>query len=186
MKKTGKKTKPTVADLLKTPSPVASPVGSPEADSPAIFTRAASTSKRAKRATLATSSSPPRSHRAPSNISDLRNFTSSGVEDLKRRIDYSHSEFLKDLEGSNSRLHKRFKMQTQAYQQVMDEAEKEYKKVSERITESRDAMKASYEEFMLDAQASASRACKTSIVELSQSFEKAIDSLRKRYGVSSN
>jgi len=32
-------------------------------------------------------------------------------------------------------------MQTQAYQQVMDEAEKEYKKVSERITESRDAMK---------------------------------------------
>lgn len=32
-------------------------------------------------------------------------------------------------------------MQNQAYQQVMDEAEKEYKKVSERITESRDAMK---------------------------------------------
>ncbi|XP_014519675.1 uncharacterized protein LOC106776712 [Vigna radiata var. radiata] len=182
MKKTGKKTKSTVADLLKTPSPVASP----EADSPAIFTRTASTSKRAKKVTLATSSSPPRSHRAPSNISDLRNFTSSGVDDLKRRIDYSHSEFLKDLEASNSRLHKRFKMQTQAYQQVMDEAEKEYKKVSERITESRDAMKASYEEFMLDAQASASRACKTSIVELSQSFEKAIDSLRKRYGVSSN
>jgi len=110
MKKTGKKTKPTVADLLKTPSPVGSPVGSPEADSPAIFTRAASTSKRAKRATLATSSSPPRSHRAPSNISDLRNFTSSGVEDLKRRIDYSHSEFLKDLEASNTRLHKRFKV----------------------------------------------------------------------------
>ncbi|ESW30139.1 hypothetical protein PHAVU_002G128100 [Phaseolus vulgaris] len=182
MKKTGKKTKPMVADFLKTPSPV----DSPEADSPVIFTRSTSTSKRAKRVTLPTSSSPPRSHRAPSNISDLRNFTSSGVDDLKRRIEYSHSEFLKDLEASNSRLHKRFKMQTQAYQQVMDEAEKEYKKVSERITESRDAMKASYEEFMVEAQASASRACKTSIVELSQSFEKTIDSLRKRYGTSSN
>lgn len=32
-------------------------------------------------------------------------------------------------------------MQNQALQQVMDEAEKEYKKVSERITESREAMK---------------------------------------------
>ncbi|TKY70132.1 hypothetical protein E2542_SST06419 [Spatholobus suberectus] len=184
MKKTGKKTKPTVADLLKTPSPVASPA----ADSPksAIFARAASTSKGAKRVALAASTSPPRSHRAPSNISDLRNFASSGVGDLKRRIDLSHSEILKDLEASHSRLHKRFKMQTPAYQQVMDEAEKEYKKVSERITECRDAMKASYEEFMAEAQASASRACKTSIVELSQSFEKAIDSLRNRYGISSN
>ncbi|RDX63551.1 hypothetical protein CR513_58011, partial [Mucuna pruriens] len=182
MKKTGKKAKPTVADLLKTPSPVASPAE----DSPksAIFTRAASTSKGAKRVALATSTSPPRGHRAPSNISDLRNFASSGVDDLKRRIDRSHSEILKDLEASHSRLHKRCK--TQAYQQAMDEAEKEYKKVSERITESRDAMKASYEEFMAEAQASASRACKTSIVELSQSFEKAIDSLRNRYGISPN
>lgn len=32
-------------------------------------------------------------------------------------------------------------MQSQACQQVMDEAEKDYKKLSERITESRDAMK---------------------------------------------
>ncbi|KAG4403597.1 hypothetical protein AAZX31_01G137300 [Glycine max] len=186
MKKTGKKTKPTVADLLKSPSPVASPT----ANSPAIFKRAVSSSskgaKRGSRVALATSTSPPRGHRAPSNISDLRNFASSGVDDLKRRIDRSHSEILKDLEASNSRLHKRFKMQNQAYQQVMDEAEKEYKKVSERITESRDAMKASYEEFMAEAQASASRACKTSIVELSQSFEKAIDSLRNRYGIPSN
>lgn len=70
-------------------------------------------------------------------------------------------------------------MQSQACQQAMDEAEKDYKKLSERITESRDAMKvvflsllyqkhdevsnrsfffqASYEEFMADAQATASR-----------------------------
>ena len=114
MKKTGKKTKLTVADLLKTPSPVASPA----ADSPAIFKRAASSSKGAKRGSrvaLATSTSPPCGHRAPSNISDLRNLASSGVDDLKRRIDRSHSEILKDLEASNSRLHKRFKVSSLAY-----------------------------------------------------------------------
>ncbi|XP_061352089.1 uncharacterized protein LOC133297045 [Gastrolobium bilobum] len=186
MKKRGTKTKLTVTDLLKTPSPVASPAD--ESPKSAIFSRAASTSKGVKRVTvaLASSTSPPRGHRAPNNISDLKNLASSGVDDLKRRIDRSHSEILKDLEASHSRLHKRFKMQTQACQQVMDEAEKEYKKVSGWITESREAMKASYEEFMADAQASATRACKTSIAELSQSSEKAIDSLRNRYGISTN
>ncbi|XP_027362868.1 uncharacterized protein LOC113870477 [Abrus precatorius] len=179
-KKRGKKSKPTVADLLETPSPVVSPAE----DSPksAIFTRAASISKSVKRVTVALGDSTS----VPSNITDLKNLASSGVDDLKRRIDRSHSEILKDLEASHSRLHKRFKMQTQACQQVMDEAEKENKKVSERITESREAMMASYEEFMADAKASASRASKSSIAELSQSFEKAINSLRNRYGVSSN
>ncbi|XP_057443654.1 uncharacterized protein LOC130735773 [Lotus japonicus] len=187
MKKRGKKTKPAAMfDLLKTPSPEASPAE----DSPksAIFSRPTSTSKGVKRVTvnLATGTSPPRNHGAPSNISELKSLASSGIGDLKRRLDRSQSEILKDLEASHSRLHKRFKMQSQACQQVMDEAEKEYKKVSDRITESREAMKASYDEFMADAQASASRACKTSITELSQSFEKAVDSLRNRYGISSN
>lgn len=77
-------------------------------------------------------------------------------------------------------------MQSQGCQQAMDEAEKDYKKLSERITESREAMKASYEEFMAEAQATASRVCKTSINELSQKYEKAIDSLRNRHGISSN
>ncbi|KAA8521255.1 hypothetical protein F0562_011908 [Nyssa sinensis] len=76
-------------------------------------------------------------------------------------------------------------IQTQACQQVVDEAEKEYKKMSERISESREAMKASFAEFIAEAQASASRVCKTSIPELSQSFEKAIDVLQNRYGISS-
>ncbi|KAJ1411151.1 hypothetical protein SESBI_21395 [Sesbania bispinosa] len=44
-------------------------------------------------------------------------------------------------------------MQSQACQQLIDEAEKEYGKVSERITESQEAMKASYEEFIANAQA---------------------------------
>ncbi|KAF1873697.1 hypothetical protein Lal_00027735 [Lupinus albus] len=179
--KRGKKTKLTMCDLLKTPSPVAtSPEPSPKS---AIFIRTASTSKGkgvkrvpANLTTTTTSAS-------PSNISDLKNLASSGIDDLKRHIDRSHSEILKHLEASNSRLHKRFKMQSQAFQQVMDEADKEYKKLSERITESREA---SYEELMADAQATASRACKTSITELSQSSEKAIDSIRNRYGISSN
>ncbi|XP_004512390.1 uncharacterized protein [Cicer arietinum] len=185
MKKRGKKTK--VSDLLKTPSPIASPTeSSPKS---AIFTRAASTSKGVKRvaAALATGTSPPRSNqRAPNNISDLKSLASSSIDELKRRIDRSHSQIFKDLEASHSRLHKRFKMQSQGCQQAMDEAEKDYKKLSERITESREAMKASYEEFMAEAQATASRACKTSIAELSQKFDKAIDSIRNRHGISSN
>ncbi|GLT91304.1 hypothetical protein SLE2022_091980 [Rubroshorea leprosula] len=129
--------------------------------------------------------SPPNSQnqKTLSSTSELRDFVSSRLEDVKRNlIDRSHSEILKDLEASHSRLHKRYKIQTQACQQVMDEAEKEYKKMSERIANSREAMKASYEEFVADAQATASRACKTSISELSKSFEKAIDDLRSRFG----
>lgn len=111
MKKRGKKSKLTVPDLLKTPSPEASPTeSSPKS---AIFTRAASTYKGVKKvaAALTTGTSPPRSsHRPPSNISDLKSIASSGIDDLKRRIDRSHSEILKDLEASHSRLHKRYKV----------------------------------------------------------------------------
>ncbi|CAI9771629.1 unnamed protein product [Fraxinus pennsylvanica] len=68
-------------------------------------------------------------------------------------------------------------LQKQSCQQVMDEAEKEYKKMSERINEGQDAMKASYAEFIEAAQASASRLLKTSIPELSQSFENLTDGI---------
>ncbi|XP_050268647.1 uncharacterized protein LOC126713047 [Quercus robur] len=118
-------------------------------------------------------------------ISDLKDLASSRLDHLKRHIEHSHSEIIKDLQASHSRLHKRFKIQTQACQQAMDEAEKEYKKMSERISESREAMQASYAEFKADAQASASRACKTSIAELSESCEKAINNLQSRFGISS-
>ncbi|KAK6158519.1 hypothetical protein DH2020_005833 [Rehmannia glutinosa] len=39
----------------------------------------------------------------------------------------------------------------------MDEAEKEYKKLSDKINEGREAMKASYAEFIAEAQTTASR-----------------------------
>ncbi|XWS49457.1 hypothetical protein CRYUN_Cryun12cG0005300 [Craigia yunnanensis] len=102
-------------------------------------------------------SSPP-NHKTPATISDLKGFASSRLEDIKRSlINRSHSEILKDLEASHSRLHKRFKIQTEACQQVIDEAEKEYKKISEKIDDSHEAMKATYAEFMADSQATASR-----------------------------
>ncbi|KAG6636323.1 hypothetical protein CIPAW_11G103400 [Carya illinoinensis] len=83
--------------------------------------------------------------KALSSISDLKDLASSRLDHLKHHIDHSHSEILKDLDASQSRLHKRFKIQTQACQQVMDEAEKEYKKMFERISESREAMKSSWQ-----------------------------------------
>lgn len=105
MKKRGK-SKVTVAEFLTTPSPRSSPPdGSPKL---AIFTRTASTSKNVKRATVGLTKSQPL--KALSSISDLKDLASSRVDELKRQIDRSHSEILKDLEASQSRLHKRFKV----------------------------------------------------------------------------
>ncbi|XVF13740.1 hypothetical protein REPUB_Repub08aG0233800 [Reevesia pubescens] len=130
-------------------------------------------------------SSPPPNHKTLTTISDLKEFASSRLEDIKRSlIDRSHSEILKDLEASHSRLNKRFKIQKQACEQVIEEAEKDYKNISEKIEGSHEAMKATYEEFMADAQATASRVCKTSIYELSKCFEKGIDNLRRQFGIS--
>ncbi|KAG7011352.1 hypothetical protein SDJN02_26257, partial [Cucurbita argyrosperma subsp. argyrosperma] len=130
--------------------------------------------------------SPSRNASSLSTISDLKDFAASQLLDLKRHIDHSHSQIIKDHESSTSRLEKRFKIQSQACQKMMDEAEKEYKKMSQRIYESQEAMKASYEEFLAHEHESASRAaCKTSMTELSQSFERSIDALRSRFGIPS-
>uniref|UniRef100_A0A7N0UWP4 Uncharacterized protein n=1 Tax=Kalanchoe fedtschenkoi TaxID=63787 RepID=A0A7N0UWP4_KALFE len=67
----------------------------------------------------------------------------------------------------------------------MDETEKDYKNMSERITETQDAMKASYAEFKAEALASAYCVCKTSIPELSQPLKKVTDGLQSRYGITS-
>lgn len=106
MKKRGK-SNVTVAELLKTPSPKSSP---PDDDSPksAIFTIAASSSKTVKRTTVGLTKSQPL--KPLSNISELKDLASSRVDELKRQIDCSHSEILKDLEASQSRLRKRFKV----------------------------------------------------------------------------
>ncbi|CAL5429349.1 unnamed protein product [Camellia sinensis] len=239
--------KSSVADLLVSPPTITSPNRS-SSESPKHFEfnlgafNTTSSSKKKKNDVASSSvliqptASPPHL-KSLSTISDLKELASSRLDSIKRQLDRSHSEILKDMEASQSRLHKRFKLfgydepdpgsqrlhhnysfvwlliskgsdgsqckrkctsfetvnqlvkscrQTQACQQVTDEAEKEYKKMSERISESREAMKASYLGFLAEAQASASRACKTSIPELSQSFEKALDVLRSRYGISSS
>ncbi|KAK4435543.1 hypothetical protein Salat_0717800 [Sesamum alatum] len=118
-------------------------------------------------------------------ISDLKDLVSSNLDSIKRQLEMSHAELLKDNEASKCRLQKRFKLQTQECQKLMDEAEKNYKEMSDQISEGREAMKASYAEFIAEAQATASRFCKTSISELAKTSEKAIDSLRSRYGISS-
>ncbi|KAL8112777.1 uncharacterized protein LOC141663991 [Apium graveolens] len=122
----------------------------------------------------------------PSSIADLKALASSRLEAVKRQFERSHSDFVKDVEAFHSRLHKRLKIQTQGCQQAMDEAEKEYKKINEQISESQEAMKASYMEFIAEAQATASRVCKTSIPELASSLEKSVQSLRSRYGKASS
>ncbi|XP_058223818.1 uncharacterized protein LOC131333359 isoform X2 [Rhododendron vialii] len=191
--------KPTVADFLVSPPPTASPNRSPS-ESPkeqfefdlGAFNNAASSSKKRKKDNVASSSvdriqnvvRSPLNMKSLGTISDLKEMAASLLDSIKHQLDRSHAEIVKDLEASQSRLHKRFK--TQACQQVVDEAEKEHKKISDRISESREAMKASYLKFLAEAQASASRVCKTSIPELSQSFEKSLDVLRSRYGISSN
>ncbi|XP_065879343.1 uncharacterized protein [Euphorbia lathyris] len=121
-----------------------------------------------------------------SSIPDLKDMASSRIHDLKSNlIDRSHSEILKDVEASVSRFHKRFKIQSQTCEQVMDEAEKDFKKISEQINENCEAMKESYEELMADTEASTSRVCKTTIPELSKSYEKAIGLLQSRFGIPS-
>ncbi|KAI3728262.1 hypothetical protein L6452_16895 [Arctium lappa] len=123
--------------------------------------------------------------KAPSSVADLKEMTSSNVDSIKRHMDFSHSEILKDVEASHSRLHKRFKIQNQACQQTMNEAEKEFKKMNDRIRETHDAMQASYMELIAESQASTNRVCKTTIPELLQSVDRAVDALRNRYGIAS-
>uniref|UniRef100_A0A7N0UX04 Uncharacterized protein n=1 Tax=Kalanchoe fedtschenkoi TaxID=63787 RepID=A0A7N0UX04_KALFE len=190
--------KSTAAELLDSPLPVAT-TPSPahrSADSPPSFdfksfSRKSSAGNKRKATAAATatasarglkSSVSPAGVKSLSSISDVKELAAAEMESIKRTVDRSHAEIMKEFEASLSRLNKRFKMQMQTCQQVMDEAEKDYKKMSERITETQDAMKASYAEFIAEAQASASRACKTSIPELSQSVKKSIDGLQSRYG----
>ncbi|KAM1033941.1 hypothetical protein ACFX19_038011 [Malus domestica] len=141
---------------------VSSPANQPSPKSPTF-----NTSSKRKRAAVAAGGGAlasvaaalmesPKSN-ALASIPDLRLLASSRLHDLKLHVDRSHSEILKDVDSSQSRLHKRFKIQSQACQQVLDEADKEYKKMTQRITESREAMAASYAEFMADAQTTTSR-----------------------------
>ncbi|GKE78585.1 hypothetical protein Tco_1544705, partial [Tanacetum coccineum] len=98
--------------------------------------------------------------------------------------------------------------QSQACEQSMVEAEKDFKKMIGHMSETRETMEvssalmsvlkafrlysnsnvshdclfqASYMDVLAEAQARATRLCKTTIPELKQSVEKAIDTLRTHY-----
>lgn len=119
VKKRGRTRRSSVAELLETP-PLTPP---PATESPksAIFNKKINTSggkysspentKTAKnRVAAVLFKSPSRNTSSLSTISDLKNLASSQLLDLKRHIDHSHSQIVKDLESSNSRLQKRFKV----------------------------------------------------------------------------
>nr|GEW47384.1 hypothetical protein [Tanacetum cinerariifolium] len=133
-----------------------------------------------------TSSSPsPSLNKTRVKISDLKKTTSLHIDSIKRNIDSCYSDLLKDMDASHTRLQKRFEAQNQACEQSMVEAEKDFKKMINHISETHDTMEASYADVIAEAQAQATRLCKTTIPELKQSVEKAIDTLRTHYGTAS-
>ncbi|CAN6180045.1 unnamed protein product [Urochloa humidicola] len=119
-----------------------------------------------------------------SSVGDLRSAVASQMEDLKRRLDALHSRAHADLDASFSRVSKRVKTQNQACQQLTDEVDKEYKKMSDNIKERSEIVKAKYKQIIAEAQSSTTRVCKVTIPEMTKSVEKAIDGMRNRYNIS--
>ncbi|XP_020276827.1 uncharacterized protein LOC109851200 isoform X2 [Asparagus officinalis] len=106
---------------------------------------------------MKTLGSPANGLKTPSTISDLRDLASSQTEDLKKFLDLSHSEVLKEVEASKTRISKRFKIQTQACMQLTEEIEKDFNKISDRISENTEVVKDSYMKITSEVQASTSR-----------------------------
>ncbi|KAG2641751.1 serine/arginine repetitive matrix protein 1-like [Panicum virgatum] len=119
-----------------------------------------------------------------SSVGDLRSAVASQMEDLKRRLDAFHSRAHADLDASFSRVSKRIKTQNQTCQQLTDEVDKEYKKMSDNIKQSSEIVKAKFKQIIAEAQSSTTRVCKVTIPEMTKSVEKAIDGLRSRYNIS--
>ncbi|KAG0522764.1 hypothetical protein BDA96_07G065800 [Sorghum bicolor] len=183
--------KPKVA----TPSPVSllsSGVSSPSAcrtPSPAAAAAAADLSFRlspssppAKPGTR--NSSPLAAPAATSTIGDLRSLAASHLESLKRRLDALHGDYVRDLEAFHSRISKRVKMQSHGCLQLAEEADKEQKKMADKIAEHAELVKTSYKKFVAEVQASTSRVCKVTVPEMAKSAERTIDGLRSRYNIS--
>uniref|UniRef100_A0A0A9FML9 Uncharacterized protein n=1 Tax=Arundo donax TaxID=35708 RepID=A0A0A9FML9_ARUDO len=119
-----------------------------------------------------------------STVEDLRSLAASHLVSLQRRLDALHGDSIRDLEASRSRISKRVKMQTQACLQLAEEADKEHRKMADKIAERAEAVKTSYKKFVAEVQASKSRVCKVTVPEMAKSAERAIDGLRSRYNIS--
>jgi|UniRef100_A0ACD5UAS4 uncharacterized protein YajQ (UPF0234 family) len=106
------------------------------------------------------------------------------MESLRRRLDGLHSRTNTDLDASLSHASKRFKTQNQACQQLTDEVDKEYKKMSDSIKETAEKIKARYKLITAETRSSTSHVSKVTIPEITKSVEKAIEGLRSRYNIS--
>ncbi|KAF2308860.1 hypothetical protein GH714_022072 [Hevea brasiliensis] len=102
------------------------------------------------------------------SLSQVRSHRSLSLSDSQRSRIFSLSSpqtlqvFLFFSQQNRQLLHSKH-IQSQTCQQVMDEADKDFKKMSKDINESCEAMKESYEELMADAQATTSRGFGTDV-----------------------
>lgn len=166
-------------------SPSAAGTSSPVADLSFLSPSRSPAKPRARSSPLASgAASPLASPAAMSTIGDLRGVAASHLDSLKRRLDALHGDSVRDLEASYSRISKRVKMQTHACLQLSEEADKEHKKVADKIAERAEVVKTSYKKFVTEVQASTARVCKVTVPEMAKSVERAIDGLRSRYNIS--
>ncbi|KAJ3681622.1 hypothetical protein LUZ60_014195 [Juncus effusus] len=169
------------------PTPAGRKVASPPSVDPLAFLSGSGSSKKGRKSSVSpavpTSVNPASSPKSLGTVADLRNFVASQTESLKRQLDMYHEDIVNEFDSSESRISKRFKIQTQQCQQLTEEIDKEYKKMSDRIVENSERIKSSYMEFMAEAQASSARVCKVGLSELAQSTEKTINDLRAKYKI---
>ncbi|CAL5010534.1 unnamed protein product [Urochloa decumbens] len=186
--RSGPKAKPSPASFLSGDSspPSASGTSSPAAADLSFLSPSRSPAKPRTRSSPIASpaASPLAVPAALSTIGDLRSLAASHLDSLKRRLEALHGDSVRDLEAAHSRLSKRVKMQTHGCLQLAEEADKEHKRVSDKITERTEVVKNSYKKFVAEVQASTSRVCKVAVPEMAKSVERAIDGLRSRYNIS--
>lgn len=113
---------PSDAAATRSPSPAESPAVQFGFDLNAFAGIASSLKKKSNKSGVAGASgskrnqptgfspSPQRSLKNVSTIADLKELASSGMDSFKHQLERSHSEILKDMESSKSRLHKRYKV----------------------------------------------------------------------------
>ncbi|XP_048527894.1 uncharacterized protein LOC125507321, partial [Triticum urartu] len=115
-----------------------------------------------------------------STVGNLRSLATSSLNSLKRSLDALHGHSARDLEASHFRISKRIKMQMQS---SLELAEKEHRKMFEKITERAEEMKVNYKKLMTEVQLSSSRVCKVTLPEMAKSVARVIDGLRSRYNI---
>ena len=82
-----------------------------------------------------------------STVGNLRSLATSSLNSLKRSLDALHGHSARDLEASHFRISKRIKMQMQS---SLELAEKEHRKMFEKITERTEEMKVHLFDSMFD------------------------------------